>query len=117
MQGQSQSQTQNQENNNIENIEEDSDYSQDSYYVDYLRAKLQACEINLTNYRLINQLTQCHKELSKHDYECPICLDKIKSDHYFPNCGHLFHFTCISRVKDSKCPICRERFYVRFVDW
>ena len=39
--------------------------------------------------------------------ECPICLDK-KSDIHISPCGHMFCFDCIKKLKDRKCPICRN---------
>ena len=47
--------------------------------------------------------------------ECTICIDHLDYNHpdsAFLECGHTFHFECIRRVTDKKCPNCR-RVYTR----
>ncbi|OXA64875.1 Espin [Folsomia candida] len=44
--------------------------------------------------------------------ECPICLDQFSNevDDYFVTTrnGHIFHNSCLSRVKTRTCPTCRD---------
>jgi hypothetical protein len=42
--------------------------------------------------------------------DCCICFEKISSekDRTYLKCGHLFHFSCILKVVNKKCPICRD---------
>ena len=38
---------------------------------------------------------------------CPICLENYSDCHVSP-CGHLFCWSCIQKLKDERCPICRK---------
>jgi hypothetical protein len=41
--------------------------------------------------------------------DCTICLDEIKAKNKVVlNCGHIFHYSCISKLKEMSCPICRR---------
>lgn len=42
---------------------------------------------------------------------CPICLQDTK-DFITISCGHRYHFTCISKNKTNKCPICRAKYTI-----
>lgn len=42
---------------------------------------------------------------------CPICLQDTK-DYITISCGHRYHFTCISKNKTNKCPICRSKYTI-----
>ena len=64
------------------------------------------------NQPVSNHLTKEYYEMMKtlaKPMECSICLEAIDCKNCFCLliCGHSFHYNCISRVKPSKCPICR----------
>jgi len=43
--------------------------------------------------------------------ECAICMDsECTKLQYFLPCKHSFHFTCITKLKKSICPMCRHPF-------
>ena len=50
--------------------------------------------------------------------ECPICFDKIGKIYKELECGHRFHFNCITineKLKEQKnlnCPYCRKEYSV-----
>ena len=49
-----------------------------------------------------------HKEVdTNNDNLCPICLDKNNDVHVSP-CEHMFCFTCVKKLTNKKCPICRK---------
>jgi len=55
-----------------------------------------------SNYNLI------HKEIdTNNDNICPICLDKNNDVHVSP-CDHMFCFTCVKKLNNRRCPICRK---------
>lgn len=42
------------------------------------------------------------------DINCPICLESISSnDKSVTACAHVFHQTCLRKVRNNTCPICR----------
>ena len=47
---------------------------------------------------------------------CAICLESISKNHPYTPCGHLFHQSCLRKVRlierSIKCPLCRTRFLV-----
>ena len=43
--------------------------------------------------------------LQRGDFQCPICLDAIKSQVHITKCTHLFHKDCIRGYE--ACPMCR----------
>ncbi len=53
------------------------------------------------------------KELGK-KYECSVCLEEINCadgcERCFCllNCGHVFHYPCITRCPQMSCPLCRD---------
>ena len=47
------------------------------------------------------------KEDSQDANKCPICLDKNNDIHIQP-CDHMFCFSCIKKLTDRRCPICRK---------
>ena len=47
------------------------------------------------------------KEDSQDSNKCPICLDKNNDIHVKP-CEHMFCFSCIQKLTDRRCPICRK---------
>ena len=55
------------------------------------------------NIKVINSQEQ--REIAK---TCPICLDNYSDCHVSP-CGHMFCLTCIKKLKDLRCPICRDQ--------
>lgn len=42
--------------------------------------------------------------------DCRICLENIENDELWLNlkCNHSFHYQCLSKMKSSLCPLCRE---------
>ena len=46
-------------------------------------------------------------EESQDSNTCPICLDKENDIHLNP-CDHMFCYSCIQKLTDRKCPICRK---------
>jgi Ring finger domain len=44
--------------------------------------------------------------------ECIICFEDIpnKKNRTCLDCGHIFHFKCISKIKGQNCPLCRKPF-------
>ena len=51
-------------------------------------------------------------EKNKEEYECSICLEKLKLNEDITKlkCNHIFHYNCIEQLlehKDDKCPNCR----------
>lgn len=45
---------------------------------------------------------------------CSICLDDIHANtntnkNVKLDCNHLFHYDCISKIKNNKCPLCRRK--------
>jgi Ring finger domain/2-cysteine adaptor domain len=44
--------------------------------------------------------------------ECVICFEDIpnKKNRTCLDCGHIFHFKCISQIRGQKCPLCRKPF-------
>lgn len=49
-------------------------------------------------------------EKTNESVECSICLERICCKNCFTlkSCGHHFHLSCLIRVKDSRCPVCRK---------
>lgn len=49
------------------------------------------------------------EELTKEEYDCPICWDKMETGRKLP-CGHLFHNFCLRSwlEQDTSCPTCRK---------
>ena len=43
--------------------------------------------------------------------ECSICLEKIESYQKTIKlkCNHIFHTTCISKINNHLCPLCRQK--------
>ena len=39
--------------------------------------------------------------------ECSICLVHVSHDHKILKCGHVFHKTCVSMVRNNQCPLCK----------
>jgi len=52
----------------------------------------------------------CHIIKMQND-DCPICLEKIRTDLVTKKCGHSYHLACLNMLKkySNKCAICRER--------
>ena len=46
-------------------------------------------------------------ENSQNSNNCPICLDKESDIHLNP-CEHMFCYSCIQKLTDRRCPICRK---------
>ena len=45
-------------------------------------------------------------------YECSICLEKINEKNFcLTECEHLFHFSCVTKVKNGLCPLCRKELF------
>lgn len=43
--------------------------------------------------------------------DCSICLEKIcENNTCTTKCGHKYHLTCIFKIKNNTCPICRGQF-------
>ena len=42
---------------------------------------------------------------------CCICLENISNKKIKLDCNHLFHYDCISKIKNNKCPLCREKIF------
>lgn len=40
--------------------------------------------------------------------DCSICLGENTSNIIQLECGHLFHYNCISQLKRWVCPLCRD---------
>jgi len=45
---------------------------------------------------------------------CSICLDDIDAnananENIKLDCNHLFHYDCISKINNNKCPLCRRK--------
>ena len=42
---------------------------------------------------------------------CVICLDNIKNNQEIVKlkCNHIFHYTCLSKIKNNLCPLCRYK--------
>jgi hypothetical protein len=59
----------------------------------------------LKNFDMGFQVTHalCHVSVSM---DCPVCLNK-ESVHVVNGCGHTMCLTCISKMRDLRCPICR----------
>ena len=41
---------------------------------------------------------------------CSICLDEVKfpgGDSMKTDCGHMYHASCLAKVRENKCPMCR----------
>ena len=84
----------------IEKIEIERDY--ENIYKSRLRRVIIFLNDILSNYNLI------HKEIDiNKDNICPICLDKNNDVHVSP-CDHMFCFTCVKKLSNRKCPICRK---------
>lgn len=53
---------------------------------------------------------------SKHPQDantCSICLDENASLlPYTLKCDHTFHFSCLAKMNDAKCPLCRREFKI-----
>lgn len=58
---------------------------------------------NKYNTTIIN--SEEEKEIEK---TCPICLDNYSDIHVSP-CGHTFCWTCIQKITNDICPICRKK--------
>ena len=58
------------------------------------------------DYNLIHKESNALNE-SQDSNLCPICLDKESDVHASP-CDHMFCFTCIKKLNDRRCPICRK---------
>ena len=58
---------------------------------------------NTYNTRIID--SEEEKEISK---TCPICLDNYSDIHVSP-CGHTFCWSCIQKLTNNDCPICRKK--------
>jgi hypothetical protein len=44
--------------------------------------------------------------------QCSICYEDISANknRVHLNCKHVFHFECIQKVNNGKCPLCRDNF-------
>ena len=41
--------------------------------------------------------------------ECSICYENMENSGIITlNCGHTFHKTCISKIMNKVCPLCRK---------
>lgn len=57
--------------------------------------------------------TSCIIQLhyNKYNTECSICYDeKANLLPYTLSCDHTFHFSCLTKMKQYKCPLCRKDF-------
>lgn len=42
------------------------------------------------------------------DEDCPVCFEPLgEGETNTLGCGHIFHQTCINRLRDRRCPLCR----------
>jgi len=51
-------------------------------------------------------LTETHAH-RYNEYMCPVCMDK-NVDVFLDPCGHLLCSGCLIRLRDEKCPTCRQ---------
>jgi len=50
----------------------------------------------------------CYDDFEK-EVCCAICLSNVgESDTCKTDCGHVFHLSCMMRVRNTKCPLCRN---------
>ena len=50
----------------------------------------------------------CYEDFEKEDF-CAICLSHVgESDCCKTECGHMFHLSCMMKVRNSNCPLCRN---------
>ena len=49
-------------------------------------------------------------KINDDDYnKCAICLENILSDKIIQlDCNHQFHFDCLKKITNNKCPLCRD---------
>ena len=75
-----------------------------------LTSPLRKCIIFLnkieSDYNLLHK-NSAQKNESQDSNECPICLDQVCDIHISP-CGHMFCFSCVQKLNDRRCPICRN---------
>ena len=44
--------------------------------------------------------------------ECSICYENMENSGIITlNCGHTFHKTCISKIMNKVCPLCRKPIF------
>jgi hypothetical protein len=100
-----------------EEEEREQNFNQSSSEITYApkRPQLPSAPI-LCNEPVLPSIPQSERDKTiknKHFLECAICLENVtKADNYTTKCGHIFHETCISKLKQQKfkyCPSCREK--------
>ena len=81
--------------------------------------KIDLCSSCNNIYQKLNDTTNlcmnCAIQLyvQKPNTECSICLDEnALMLPYKLDCGHEFHFSCLSKMKHFKCPLCRTGFTI-----
>jgi len=47
---------------------------------------------------------------SSEEENCSICLEKIQEKDPPLSCGHVFHASCLEKMTDNRCPLCRRIF-------
>jgi hypothetical protein len=63
-------------------------------------------EFDLNNITIIEKVIPIIKKLKrKHDSDCCICYEYSNTSF---NCGHNTCLTCVGKMNNTKCPICRE---------
>ena len=58
----------------------------------------------------------CERKMSsEHDKICAICWEDVNNPSVTLNCGHRFHYGCLSEwsKRSNECPMCREQFISR----
>jgi len=80
--------------------------------------KISICNSCNNIYEKINDTNLCmncviHLFVEKPHTDCSICMDEnALLLPYTLKCGHIFHFSCLSKMKHYKCPLCRREFSI-----
>jgi hypothetical protein len=50
--------------------------------------------------------------MNNNDYDCAICLSSVNNlNMCITECNHKFHISCLLKVKNNECPLCRAKLY------
>lgn len=78
-------------------------------YTEELETKLEIMELKLEILRLERYKFNFTKILKMLNYDCPICYEKVdNSDNIVLHCGHIFHYSCVTKQRNQLCAMCRE---------
>ena len=68
-----------------------------------------------TSIKSINNITDNIECIECNNYnECSICLEQIVSNDTCQTlCNHTFHLSCMMKIKNNSCPLCRTQIFER----